>query len=267
MVSKGEIRPDPDRMKSLYDLPPPRTKKGLKRILGLFSYYSQWINNFSAKIRPLISNIDYPLNCEALDAFNLLKRDIANATLRSIDESLPFLVETDASNYAIAATLSQQGRPVAFFFRTLNRSELKHSTIEKEAAAIIEAVRKWKHYLTGRRFSLITDQTSVSYMFNTKHNGKIKNDKIMRWRIELSTYDFDIIYRCGEENIPADALSRLNCVTMNLKKLQDLHNSLCHPGVTRLAHFVKQRNLPFSLDQVRQVVRSCSVCRNQTPIF
>ena len=142
-----------------------------------------------------------------MDAFNLLKRDIANATLHSIDESLPFLVETDASDYAIAATLSQQGKPVAFFFRTLNRSELKHSTIDKEASAIIEALLKWKHYLTGRRFSLITDQKSVSYLFNTKHSGKIKNNKIMRWRIELSTYDFGIIYRSGEENIPADALS------------------------------------------------------------
>ena len=97
-------------------------------------------------------------------------------------------------------------------------------------------------------------------MFNTKHSGKIKHDKIMRWRIELSNYDFDIIYRCGEENITADTLSPLNCVTMNLKKLQDMHNSLCHPGVTRWAHFVKQRNLPFSLDQVRQVVRSRTAC-------
>ena len=104
-------------------------------------------------------------------------------------------------------------------------------------------------------------------MFNTKHSGKIKNDKIMRWRIELGTYDVDIIYRCGEENIPADALSRLNCVTMNLKKLQDLHNSLCHSGVTRLAHFVKQPNLPFFLDQVRQVVRSCTVCAEIKPQF
>ena len=98
VVSKEEIRPDPDQIKALNNLPPPRTKKELKRILGLFSYYSQWINNFSAKIRPLISNIDYPLNCEALDAFNMLKRDIADATLRSINESLPFLVETDASD-------------------------------------------------------------------------------------------------------------------------------------------------------------------------
>ena len=88
----------------------------------------------------------------------MLKRDIADATLHPIDESLPFLVETDTSDYAIAATLSQQGRPVAFFSRTLNRSELKHSMIEKEAATIIEAIWKWKHYLTGQRFSLITDQ-------------------------------------------------------------------------------------------------------------
>ena len=114
-----------------------------------------------------------------MDAFKLLKRDIANATLRSIDESLLFSVETDdASDYAIAATLSQQGKPVAFFSRTLNRSELKHFTIDKEAAAIIEAVQKWKHYLTGPMFFLITDQKSVSYMFNTKHSRKIKTIKL-----------------------------------------------------------------------------------------
>ena len=85
----------------------------------------------------------------------------------------------------------------------------------------------------------------------------------MRWRIELSSYDFDIIYRCGEKNIPADALSRLNCVTMNLKELQDLHNSLCHPGVTRLAHFVKQRNLLESVKQ-RNFVYPLRVVRKQS---
>ena len=99
------------------------------------------------------------------------------------------------------------------------------------------------------------------------HRGKIKNDKIMRWRIKLSTYDFDIIYRCGQENIPTDSLSRRNCVTMNLKKVQDLHNSLCRPGVTRLAHFLKQQNLAFSLYQVRQVVPSCTVCAEIKPQF
>ena len=88
----------------------------------------------------------------------------------------------------------------------LNGSELRHSSVEKEASAVFEAVRKWKHCLTGSHFTLITDQKSVSYMINTvEHHRKLKNHKIMRWQIELSIFDFDIVYRCGEENIPADA--------------------------------------------------------------
>ena len=120
-------------------------------------------------------------------------RYIEDSVICSVDEALPFQVETDASEFAIAATLSQNSRPVAFFSRMLNGSNLRHSSAEKEASAVIEAVRKWKHYLTGHHFTLITDQKSVSYMFNTKHHGKIKNDKIMRWRIELSTFDFNIV--------------------------------------------------------------------------
>jgi len=73
------------------------------------------------------------------------------------------------------------------FSRTLSKAELSHAAVEKEAAAIIECLRKWKHYLTGKRFTLVTDQRSVAFMFDAKHRGKIKNDKIQRWRIELSS--------------------------------------------------------------------------------
>ena len=77
--------------------------------------------------------------------------------VQAVDEIQPFQVETDASEFALSATLNQNGRPVAFFSRTLNKSELKHTSVEKEAAAIVEAVRKWRHYLTGKHFALITD--------------------------------------------------------------------------------------------------------------
>ena len=197
--------------------------------MGLFSYYSQWIKDFAAKVRPLAQNLVFPLAGEALESFNSLKLDVEKSVVQAVDETQPFQVETDASEFALSATLNQNGRPVAFFSRTLSGSELKHSSVEKEAAAIVEAVRKWRHYLTGKHFTLITDQKSVAYMFNTKRRSKIKNDKIMRWRLELSTYNFDIVYRAGEENVPADTFSRVRAMSLTLDNLSELHRSLCHP--------------------------------------
>ena len=86
----------------------------------------------------------------------------------AIDKSLPFTIETDASEQAIAATLNQGVRPVAFFSGSLQKSELHHHPVEKEAYAIVEALRHWKNYLLGKHFTLITDQKSVSFMFDGK---------------------------------------------------------------------------------------------------
>ena len=68
-------------------------------------------------------------------------------------EGVQLEVETDESDYAIAATLNQNGRPVAFFSRTLTKSEHHHPPVEKEACAIVEAVQEWRHYLQGRHFN------------------------------------------------------------------------------------------------------------------
>ncbi len=98
-------------------------------------------------------------------------------------------------------------------------------------------------------------------MFDNKQKGKIKNDKIMRWRTELSCYRFDIVYRPGTENIPPDTLSRaFSAAIPSAESLSELHNSLCHPGVTRMCHFVKTRNLPYSIEDVRQMTKACRVC-------
>ena len=90
----------------------------------------------------------------------------------AIDEHVPFEGKTDASEFAIAA--NQNGCPVAFFSRTLHGAEIRHASIKKEAQAIIETICHSKHYLTGRHFSIKTDQRSVAYMFNNKQRGKIK---------------------------------------------------------------------------------------------
>jgi len=163
--------------------------------------------------------------------------------------------------------LNQADRPVAFFSRMLTKSELRHSSVEKEACAIVEAVRKWFHFLTGRKFSIITDQRSVAFMYDVQHAGKIKNDKIMRWRMQLSEFDFDIFYRPGHANSVPDALSRVYCASLHDSTLYKLHDSLCHPGFTRLFHFVRAKNLPYSVGDVRLVVESCRVCCEVRPNF
>lgn len=266
-VSNNSISPDQRRLQPLLDMPPPTNLKSQKRVIGMFSYYSKFIDKFSEKIRPLNKNTTFPVPKSVVDAFNILKEDLKNATLQPIDPEAPFVVETDASDFCIAATLNQNGRPVAFFSRTLKNNEIKHHSVEKEAAAIVESIRDWRHFLIGRKFKLITDQRSISFMFDNRRRSKIKNAKIARWRLELSQYKYDISYRPGSENPVADTFSRIAAMCHPLQELRNLHEQLCHPGITRLSHFVRQRNLPFSQEQIKTVTNTCKSCMFHKPKF
>jgi hypothetical protein len=162
---EGEIHPDPERLRPLRELPIPHDSKSMSRCLGLFSYYSRWIPAFLDKLKLLYSCKTFPLSRQAVDAFESLKKSIEKAVVTAVDESILLDVETDASDVALAAILNQNGRPVAFFSQTLQGSELKHAAVEKEAQAIIEAV------LTGRHFTIKTDQKSVSCMFDVQREN------------------------------------------------------------------------------------------------
>ena len=155
---------------------PPTTPKELKMICGMFTYYAKWIENFFAKAAPLIKAEKFPLEENALESFQMLKEDFTNASLGCIHHDMLFTIENDTSDYANAAILSQRGRPVAFLSRMLNACEQKYPSIEKEA----------KHFLKCRLFTFVADQRSVFYMFSKKNHGKIKNTKIMLWRLDIS---------------------------------------------------------------------------------
>ena len=104
-------------------------------------------------------------------------------------------------------------------------------------------------------------------MFNNRKRTKIKNSKIQSWRLELAEFSYVLQFREGKDNLVPDALSRAHCLATPCDDLVWIHNQLCHPGVTRLLHFVKAKNLPFSSDEVKRVCSSCKVCANMKPNF
>ncbi|KAJ4441140.1 hypothetical protein ANN_10990 [Periplaneta americana] len=193
--------------------------KNLRKFLEAVKKYGLTLNESKCKFSTKSINL---LGYQIIN--NTIKPDLdrirplLDLPIPKDQQSLPFLVETDASDFAITATLSHSARPVAFFSRTLSESERRHSAVEKEAYAIVESLRKWKHYLIGRPFSLLTDQKSVSFMCNYTKHGKIKNEKIECWRLELSCYKFDIVYRLGKDNTVADTLSRA-CSSSSKRKV------------------------------------------------
>ncbi len=119
-----------------------------------------------------------------------------------------FIVTTDASAYAIGAVLSQgkigNDRPIAYASRILNKAEQNYSTTEKELLAIVWAVKYFRPYVYGTKFKIVTDHKPLVWLFNVNDPGS----RLIRWRIKLEEYDYEIIHKAGRANANADALSR-----------------------------------------------------------
>ena len=104
-------------------------------------------------------------------------------------------------------------------------------------------------------------------MLNLQNKRKIKDDKIYCWRLELSCYNFEIYFHPGKDNIVADTFSRVYCLAVNTDILYQVHNSLCHSGIIRMLAFIRSRNLPFSVDEILKMTKSCQICNECKPHF
>lgn len=159
------------------------------------------------------------------------------------DFEIPFILTTDASNYALGAVLSQiqnnTEKPIAFGSRTLSNTEENYSTTEKEALAIMWAVEKYRPYLFGNKFVLVTDHKPVTFI-----KSSVKNSKILRWRLELENFDYEVKYKEGKANVVADALSRKNKET-NTNEINIAH---LVPGTSRM-----ENNPPTEYDNINSI--------------
>ena len=161
---------------------------------------------------PIKSIKEVPFNWsqECDKAFNDLKDHLTKPPILAYPSyDHQFILYTDASGSALGAVLSQSinGKPervIAYAGRDLKPNETKYSTTEHECLAVVDAVRKFSHYLEGRKFTVITDHNSLRWLMNYKDN----NARLQRWALKLQAYDFEIIYRQGRVHNNADSLSR-----------------------------------------------------------
>jgi hypothetical protein len=114
------------------------------------------------------------------------------------------VLETDACDYGLGAVLSEEGKPVAYFSKSLSSKHLGLSIYEKEYLAILMAVEKWRHYLEQEQFIIQTDHESLKYLLDQKIHTPIQKKGLTK----LMGLRYKILYRKGRKNIVADALSR-----------------------------------------------------------
>ncbi|KAH9253000.1 hypothetical protein BASA81_009005 [Batrachochytrium salamandrivorans] len=127
------------------------------------------------------------------------------------DDSRPFILETDASDYAISGILSQYDenevlRPIAFYARQMNSAERNYEIYDKELLAVVESFKHWRHFLQGglHAVTVLCDHKNLEYFMSTKKLTR----RQARWSLDLSEYDFTITHRSGKLNGRADPLSR-----------------------------------------------------------
>lgn len=202
------MRPDPAKVQSVHEWPPPTSASELRAFLGLASYYRRFVCHFAELAAPLNELLCkgelFRWQAKHQRHFDQLKDALTTApVLHYPSRTDTFVVTTDASNCGLGAVLEQGGKVIAFKSRALSASEKNYSTIQKECLALLYALKEFRHYLLGRRFVAITDHNPLVWLTGQKAQGILA-----RWAIVMQEFDFDLQYRRGELNTNADALSR-----------------------------------------------------------
>jgi len=226
-ITEAGVRPDPQKVVAIEQFPTPTNPKQLKTFCGMISYYRHFIPNCSKIASPLYKLLKRDGNFEWAEAqenaFQYLKAKlVSRPILQYPDFSNEFVLTTDASNCGLGAVLSQgpvgKDLPVAYASRSLNSAETNYTTSEKELLAIVWATKYFRPYLYGRRFKVVSDHKPLVWIMNVNDPGS----RLMRWRIQLAEYDYEIVHRSGAQNTNANALSRISSVNTVEEDLADI---------------------------------------------
>lgn len=224
LITSNGIKPDPGKFEAITKYPIPKNADDVRRFVAFCNYYRRFIKNFadiaSCLNNLLKKNVKFEWTEECQVAFEKLKANlISPPILQYPDFEKPFVLTTDASDFALGAVLSQgtigEDLPISYASKSLNRYEKNKPVIEKELLAIHWGIQFFRPYLYGRKFTVVTDHRPLISLFSHKN----PSSKLTRIRLELSDYDFNIVYKKGANNTNADALSRIQIDSETLKEM------------------------------------------------
>ncbi|KAK1677085.1 hypothetical protein QYE76_037933 [Lolium multiflorum] len=211
-VVLGGIAVDPAKIKTVEEWRAPTTQTEVRAFLGLAGYYRRFVEGFSSIARPMTQLLKKDMKFEWTDkceeSFQQLKSRLTTAPILIMpDITKPFDVYCDASKIGLGCVLMQEGKVISYLSRQLKQHEQNYPTHDLELAAVVLALKVWRHYLMGNRCEIYSDHKSLKYIFTQKE----LNMRQRRWIELIKDYDMEIHYHPGKANVVADALSRLPC--------------------------------------------------------
>jgi transposase InsO family protein len=216
VVSYQGIEPQTEKLAAVRDWPQPENVRDVKASLGLCTYYRRFVEGFADRAAPLYElltkNKTFKWTNRCQQSFDDLKVALTSAPVLGMpNETDPFVLDTDASDEAIGAVLSQvqeaKETVIAYASRRLSQAERNYCVTRRELLAVVAFVKYFRHYILGRRFVIRTDHAALQWLSRV-----LEQIGQQARRLELlEEYDFDVIHRAGSRHGNADAMSRRSC--------------------------------------------------------
>ncbi|GJY83939.1 putative reverse transcriptase domain-containing protein [Tanacetum coccineum] len=209
VIDSRGIHVDPAKIESIKDWASPKTPTEIRQFLGLVGYHRRFIKGFLKITKSMTKltqkGIKFDWSEKEENAFQLIKQKLCSAPILALPEgSEDFVVYCDASHKGLGAVLMQREKVIAYASRQLKIHEKNYTTHDLELGSVVFALKIWRHYLYGTKYTVFTDQKSLQHILDQKE----LNMRQRRWLELLSDYDCGIRYHPMKANVVADALSR-----------------------------------------------------------
>jgi hypothetical protein len=277
IISSDGIATDPQKTTAISEWPTPQNVKEVRTFLGICGYYRRFVDGFAAIAKPLYAltekNRKFEWTTQSQEAFDRLKSSLtAPPILGMPNDTDQMVLDTDASNWAIGAVLSQrQGnveRVIAYASRKLSRSEANYCVTRRELLAIVYFLKYFRHYLLGRPFIVRTDHAALQWLRRTPDIA----GQQARWLSVIEEYDFEIQHRPGARHGNADAMSRIPCRKTGCRcnDESDLQvRGISEMGINKDDHWAGEIDIAEAQDEDQElcVVKQMKIADAAAPSF